>query len=251
MSSIFHIISEEFSTDIEAISDLISLVSNGGGSSKSRIASINSATLLLAATFEEFVREMARQYARELVARTTDVSDVPRKLTATAWKRALQDMSKAKIDNEGEASSLLHIATEARSEFDAICKFLEGDLSQNIYKHVAHNENNMRPDQMNAIFNVSGVKNICQKISEVDSLQTYLGEDDAGRTNSKFRQALNNLMDRRNSIAHSLNPASSVGVGQFREDLHLLKAVGIAMATYLPLQLPAITQAEEAAVDGV
>lgn len=101
MTTTFDVISDDFLSDLEAISDLVSLVANGGGTSKSRVASINSATLLLAATFEELVREMCRQYAREVVSRTPSVVDLPRKLTATAWKRSLEELARAKIDSGG------------------------------------------------------------------------------------------------------------------------------------------------------
>lgn len=238
MSTAFDVISDDFLSDLEAISDLVGLVANGGGSSKSRVASINSATLLLAATFEELVREMGRQYAREVVSRTANVADLPRKLTATAWKRALEDMARAKIDTGGTSTPLLHIATEARSEFDAICKFLEGDISQNIYKHIAHNENNMRPDQINAIFNVCDLNNICAKISENDILKIHLVEADSGQAHSKFKVALNDFMEKRNNIAHSLNPGSSASAEQFLDDVNLLRAVALAMAACLPDHLP-------------
>jgi hypothetical protein len=241
MSTAFDVISDDFLSDLEAISELIGLVANGGGSSKSRIASINSATLLLAATFEEFVREMGRQFAREVVSRTASVANLPRKLTATAWKRALEDMARAKIDTGGTSMPLLHITTEARSEFDAICKFLEGDTSQNIYKHIAYNENNMRPQQINAIFKVCDLGDICRKISDTDFMMTYLSEDDGGRAHSKFTIALNDFMEKRNGIAHSLNPGSSVGAEQFLDDVNLLRAVALAMAACLPNQL---TQAD-------
>ncbi|MEG4379181.1 MULTISPECIES: MAE_28990/MAE_18760 family HEPN-like nuclease [unclassified Microcoleus] len=238
MPTAFDVISEDFLSDLEAISDLVSLVANGGGSSKSRVASINSATLLLAATFEEFVRETGRQYAREVVCRTASVVDLPRRLTATAWKRALENMARARIDTGGTATPLLHIATDARSEFEAICKFLEGDISQNIYKHIAHNENNMRPDQINAIFKVSDLNNIFSKISDNDIVKVYLDELDSTKANLKLRIALNDFMDKRNDIAHNLNPGSSVSAEQLLYDVNLLRAVALAMAMCLPDHLP-------------
>lgn len=238
MATIFDVISDDFLSDLEAISDLVGLVAVGGGSSKSRVASINSATLLLAATFEELIREMGRQFAREIVSRTGNVADLPRKLTATAWRRSLEDMARAKIDTGGTSMPLLHIATEARSEFDAICKFLEGDISQNIYKHIAHNENNMRPDQINAIFKVCGLSNICGKISETEFLKHHLAEDDGSRVHFKLLTALNDFMEKRNGIAHSLNPGNSASADQFLEDVNLLRSVSLAMAACLPGHLP-------------
>lgn len=238
MATAFDAISDDFLADLVAISDLVELVAKGGGSSKSRIASINSATLLLAATFEEFVREMGRQYAREVVGLTPNVSDLPRKLTATAWKRSMEEMARAKIDTGGTAAPLLHIATEARAEFDAICKFLEGDTSQNIYRHIAHNENNMRPEQINAIFKVCDLKDICSKIAHIANLKEHFAENDSGKAHGKLIISINDFMEKRNGIAHNLNPGSSASTGNFLEDVKLLRAVALAMAACLPNCLP-------------
>jgi hypothetical protein len=238
MPTSFDVISEDFSSDLDAISDLVKLVAGGGGTSKSRVVSINSATLLLAATFEELVREMGRQFAREIVARTANVSDLPKKLTATAWKRSLENMARAKIATGGTSTPLLYIATEARSEFDAICKFLEGDTSQDIYKYIAHNENNMRPEQINSIFNVCELRNFCGILSETEFMKNHFAEDEGGKTYVKFVVALNDFMEKRNGIAHSLNPGSSASADQFLEDVQLLRALALAMAACLPRYLP-------------
>jgi hypothetical protein len=237
MATAFDAISDDFLSDIEALAELVGLVAVGGGSSKSRVSSINSATLLLAATFEELVREMGRQFARELVSRTDNVANLPRKLTATAWKRTLENMARAKIDTGGTSTPLLHISSESRSEFESICKFLEGDTSQDIYKHIAHNENNMRPDQINAIFKVCDLGNICGKIAQTDFMKGYLGEDDEGQAHFKFTVALNDFMEKRNGIAHSLNPGRSVSAERFLDDVNLFRAVALALAACLPDQL--------------
>lgn len=237
MPTVFDAINDDFLADLDAIANLVYLVANSGGSSKSRVASINSATLLLAATFEEFIREMGRQYAREIVTRAASVSDLPKKLTATAWRRSLEEMARAKIDTGGTSLPLLQIASDARSQFEAICKFLEGDTSQNIYNHIAHNENNMRPDQINAIFKVCDLQNVCGKICDTEMLKDHFVEEDSGQVNTKFRLALNDFMEKRNSIAHSLNPGSSVSADQFIQDVNFLRAVSTSLATCLPLNL--------------
>jgi hypothetical protein len=72
LSSQFSIINEEFASDLAAIRILVHEFNDPGKSPpKVRIAAANSATLLLAATFEQFVREMARAYAQAVVAAAT------------------------------------------------------------------------------------------------------------------------------------------------------------------------------------
>lgn len=238
MASIFDVISDDFLSDLQAISDLVILVENGGGSSKSRIASINSATLLLAATFEEFIREMGRQYAREFVQLTPDPRSLPRKLSATAWKRTLEELARAKVDTGGTPVPLAHIAASARSSFDAVCKFLEGDFSQDIYGTLVHNENNMRPQQINAVFSISNLSDICGKISDHALMKTHFGEEESGKAHGKLIVSLNDFMEKRNAITHALNPGASVSAGDFMHDVELMKAIALSLAACLPAQLP-------------
>ena len=238
MTTTFDVIMGEFLVDLEAISDLVTLVERGGGSAKSRVASVNSATLLLAATFEEFIREMGRQYARELVSRTQDPKRLPRKLTGTAWKRTLEGLARAKVDTGGTQAPLAHIANGARASFEAICKFIEGDTSQNIYHDLVHNENNMRPDQINAIFKICDLQDICAKISHHELMKIFYAEEDPNKVHGRLIVSLNDFMEKRNAITHALNPGSSVSAGQFLEDADLLKVVGLSLASNLPTHLP-------------
>ena len=58
--------------------------SDGKQPPKLRIAAANSATLLVAATFEEFIREMAREYARAVVLGVEKFDKLPSDLVGTA-----------------------------------------------------------------------------------------------------------------------------------------------------------------------
>jgi|GEM_PF-1141861 len=238
MTTAFHVISDDFLSDLDAISNLVLLVEQEGQSSKSRIASVNSATLLLAATFEEFVREMARQFARELVSRAADPKDLPRKLSGTAWKRTLEELARAKIDTGGTPLSLTHIANGARSRFESICKFLEGDTSQDIYKNLVHNENNMRPNQINGIFAICDLKDICLQVSNYEFLKEHFDEEEVGKVHGKLLTYINDFMEKRNDISHSLNRSSSVSAAQFLEDIKFMRALALSMSACLPDKLP-------------
>ncbi|MFE8101455.1 HEPN domain-containing protein [Brenneria goodwinii] len=237
MATTFDVISEDFLKDLTAISDLVEAVRSVGASARARIASINSSTLLLAATFEEYVREMGRQYARELVLRVNDPQKLPRKLTATAWKRTLEQLARAKIDTGGTPLSLVHISSEARASFDSVWEFLGGDLTQDIYSSLIHNENNMRPGEINAVFSVCELKDICLKISSKQELKDHFNEDDERKVHGLFMTAINDFMEKRNDIAHALNVENSIGVDDFHKTLDLMKAFSSALSSYLPLYL--------------
>tara|TARA_R100000687_G_C6448205_1_gene163882 strand:+ start:1689 stop:2417 length:729 start_codon:yes stop_codon:yes gene_type:complete len=241
LTTIFTAISDEFLADLTAITELISIAQAPGNSARSRIASVNSSTLLLAARFEEFIRELGRQFARETVSRCGQPSQIPRKLTATAWKRTLEGLARAKIDTGGTPEPTELISRQARSSFEAVCSFLEGDTTQDIYESLIHNDNNMRPAQLNAVFSICDLKDVCLKTSARPDLSSYFEEDDPGKVHGLLLVRLNDFMEKRNDIAHSLNPGSSSVPDNVLDDVSFFKALALSLAETLPEHLPQAT----------
>jgi hypothetical protein len=234
----YSLVTEDFLADLEALSSLVQVAHRTGISAKTRVASINSATLLLASTFEEFVREMGRQFAKDVVARTPDPKKLPKKLTATAWKRTLEHLARAKIDTGGTPLSLEHISADSRSKLDAVLAFLGGDVSRDIYGPLIHNDNNMRPGEINAIFAICDLSDVCKKICEREVLWQHFDTEDAGKTHGRFLASLNDFMEMRNDIAHALNAGSSVGPDNFYAYISEFKAIALALSEQLPTNLP-------------
>src|SRR5439155_26278309 len=94
--------------------------------------------------------------------------------------------------------------SEAMTRFSAVYEFCKGDLSQDIYSDLIHNENNMRPKEINALFKLSDVGDICSKISDKAPLMENFGESEAEKTHGRLLKYLNEFFQRRNDIAHSL-----------------------------------------------
>lgn len=240
MTASYSLIAEDFLADLVALADLVQEAHKVGISARTRVASINSATLLLASTFEEFVREMGRQYAKDVVARTVDPKKLPKKLAATAWKRTLEQLARAKIDTGGTPLSIEHISTDARLKFDTVLAFLGGDVSQDIYNALIHNESNMRPGEINAIFSLCDLSDVCRKVCEHEILIQHFHAEDAGATHGRFLTSLNDFMEVRNGIAHALNAGSSVGPESFNAYIAEFKAFACALAAKLPGYLPPV-----------
>lgn len=244
MTNAYDLIAEDFVADLVALSALVQGAHAPTSSPRAKIASINSATLLLAATFEEFVREMGRQFARDVVARTSDPRKLPRKLTATAWKRTLEHLARAKIDTGGTPLSIEHISLDSRAKFEAVWEFLAGDISQDIYTPLIHNDNNMRPGEINSIFSVCDLSNACMKLCEHASMKEHFGHDDPGKVHGMFLTFLNDFMEQRNDIAHALNAGSSSGPDIFEGYIDTFRVIATAFGAQLPEQLPQVTEEE-------
>ncbi len=160
-TSIFELIREDFVGEIDTIRQLVGTFDGPGKTAKARIAAANSATLLVAATFEEFVREMAREHARVVVTTSPSFDKLPKKLVSTAWKRSMEGLARVRLDVEQSARESLMVDTHAR--FSVAYSFAKGDLTQDIYRDLIHNENNMRPNELNSMFNVAGLSDMCQR----------------------------------------------------------------------------------------
>lgn len=230
--TVFSVIKDDFLEELDSIGALVDTFDQPGSSAKTRVASVNSSILLLAATFEEFVRQMAKEYARWVVSEADSVEALPYKLTETAWKRTLEGLARARLKING-TSVLESVSRASRTKFDAVCGFISGDLTQEIFDDLIHNENNMRAGELNSMFKVSGLNNVCTKICERDEVQHYFSETNADVAHGLFVNQNDEFFVRRNAIAHSLNAGSSVAPDQVRADIEFFKATGLSLCALL------------------
>lgn len=237
MPTVFELIKEEFTGELDAIRLLVTTLDEPGRPARVRVAAANSATLLVAATFEEYIRQSAREYARLVVSNARSFADLPKKLSATAWRRSLERLAKVSFDIEDQPTrnSLLLMAG---STFSAVHEFVRGDLTKDIFGDLIHNENNMRPNELNSMFKVAGLGDVCAKLCDMQPIKDHFEEAEQGKTHGKMITALEEFMERRNSIAHALNPGSSTGADQILKDLDMLGALAASLRQVLDMQIP-------------
>jgi hypothetical protein len=238
VASTFEVIAEEFVEDMEAIRSLVVTFSDPQKSPKTRIAAANSATLLVAATFEEFVREMARQFARNVVANAGSFERLPSKLASTAWKRTMDSLSKVRIEGDPAGAGAENVFGAAQARFTVIYEFCKGDLTQDIYRDLIHNENNMRPNELNGLFKVSGLSDVCKLLSDEQPMLDFFGEVQPGKAHGKLISRLEDFFERRNTIAHALNLHQSSGPDQISNDINMLESIAKALCYTLDKSVP-------------
>ena len=225
VASTFSAIVGDFDEELTSLGVLVQIGQAKGVPPKTRVASIHATTLMLAAAFEEFIRQMARAQAIQVVERASSVADVPDKLLETAWKRTLNELARAESRRLSKKESLrMSLAKRARLEINALCSFVEGDIGQNIYDDLIHNEHNMRPGEVNRMFKISGLRNICQRICGQASLKAFFEQRNENHTHRDLLVELDNFIDRRNEITHSLNSASSSGPGEVFRIIEMFRA---------------------------
>ena len=162
----------------------------------------------------------------------------------TAWRRTMETLARSRIVNNNHPN----VISEAHARFDAIYKFCKGDLTQDIYMELIHNENNMRPGEINSLFKVSGLSDMCREIADKKPLLRNFDEIEEEKTHGRLLKSLEEFFERRNVIAHSLNSASSSGPDQILKDVDMFDAFGKALCETLEALAPKpLTPMEEVA----
>lgn len=226
MATEFDAIFEEFSTELDAIREVAT--GSTSGSAKSRIAAGNGSTLLLAAVFEEFVRQQVKAAYREHAKFPQHFRTLATNLAATIWRRAFDKMGRTSLEVFETDTTL------AQTSFNSIVNFcLKKDSTSDVAEFIAHNENNMRTGQMNALFNSIGIKTVSQKISTDARMIEFLGCEDAGEAEQQLPASIEAFFKRRNEIAHAVQMNSSSGPTDLENDIALFRQVGDSLTRHL------------------
>lgn len=236
----FSVILQEFETELQSLEKLIELGQDSRNPSRVRVASINSVTLILAATFEEFVCQMARKHAEQTVSQAKMLSDLPDALLETAWRRTLDDLSKNRISGNSKKEGFVATVNAARPKFEAVCRLLEGntkDIDQNFFATVINNERNMRSEEITKIFKACGTSKICMNFCGVENLKTYFKEENQNKINGYLNTKLEEFFKHRNIIAHSLGAQSSTGDKTLIQNLEFFRALARDLSAYLETTL--------------
>lgn len=235
-------ICDEFHEELAGLSDFAQIGKPAGEASlspRARIAAANGATLLLAALYEECVRQFVKSTFNQKKQNAQGIGDFPDKLAASVWRRSFEKLSRRPfLDVQGAYSV-------TNSEVRGILDFcLKGDLSSDVSSVIAHNENNMRSDEMAKLFKQIGVSNLMIKIGGCKEAQYFTGLDNAGVCGEAIKQDIEDFFRRRNDIAHAIQTASSIGPSEIAKDIDLLKAVTTSLVTVLSSELAVCVAAQ-------
>lgn len=239
MATPFTVILEDFEEELIAIRVLVQASDNPAlGRPRARVAGANAAVLLLAATFEEFVRQLARAYARSVVEACVSYDRLPPKLAAVAWKRTLESVARIQLDPQTQNFSREGVFADALTRFTVIYEFCKGDLTQDVNGDLIHNENNMRPQEINYLLKLSGLKNVCLLTAAVPDLMDLVSESEPDKANDRVVARLEQFFERRNQVAHSINAMRSSGPNQTNSEITFLEAFGRALAVTVERHAP-------------
>jgi hypothetical protein len=148
----------------------------------------------------------------------------------------MEALARVRLNATEEGFSRDNVFAEALARFTVTYEFCRGDLSQDIYQDLIHNENNMRPQEINSLFNISGLRDVCLLASADGEFMGLLGEVEPGKAHGQLVQRLEEYFERRNQVAHAINAMRSSSPEQISTDIALLRSFGNALCAVLEHQ---------------
>jgi len=231
MPTEFDLIFDEFNAELDALQEMAASPNPAAGtvtSPRVRIAAGNGATLLLAAIFEEFVRQQVRAAFRQQVDRATSINDFPERIASAVWRRSLEALARTSFS---EIESNTRQVDEQIAAVTAFC--LKKEIRADIGESISHNEGNMRTSQINGLFNVIGITGISAVTATNRGVIDYLGCDGPGNAPKELTSRIDDFFRRRNAIAHAIKLASSSGPSELQQDIQLFRIFGRALSEKL------------------
>jgi hypothetical protein len=229
-TDLFSAVYEEFDSELSAIEGVLAAIPSTDGGRTSRAARVvgnNAATLLLAAVFEEYVRQQVKAAFGELRSSISDINGFPEKLPATVWRRGLQRLA-ASFDEVGKAPATIKGKVGQTLAF-CLDKVHSADVS---YALMA-NDTQMRPDELARMFKQLGIRDFVRILASTEIVKTGFVCCTSQEAEAHFRRWLNDFILQRNAVAHSITFGSSVTDEKLSKDIGLFRIVGQAIASVL------------------
>ena len=82
----------------------------------------------------------------------------------------------------------------------------------------------MRGGEVNKLFKVGGLSNVCSRICAQGSLKELFDRNEEGEAHGDLLAALEDFFNRRNEIAHSLNSAKSSAPAEISRYIDMFRA---------------------------
>lgn len=168
--------------------------------------------VLLAAHFEEYVRQQVQEYGRFIMERYDSVGDADREhFVDNYWRGGMGRLGRIRPKGDPLWFSL------AENELRSLLAFpIGGDASAFAAKLISEHENNMRWETIIDLAGRVRVKKLGEKMYD-GALKEALGSANVGDFPALLKNRLNDFYNLRNSIVHSISQSSGIGISIFSE----------------------------------
>ncbi|WP_424627955.1 HEPN domain-containing protein [Bradyrhizobium sp. SYSU BS000235] len=172
--------------------------------------------VLLASSFEEFVREEIGQCADYLTGKYTGFQDnVRHSIRAAYWKGCLESLrfsGSILTVSEPKAPNPVSIG-KIRSLLDSARGFVVDDDALQLNRAVFYrHSNNFRPHVVDEVGARLGIKNLIRNAADSGRIKSYFGVSKKNESYEKLKAKLDEFYERRNEIVHSLSGVTGYAV---------------------------------------
>ncbi len=223
----FDAIFEEFCEELDALKVVLDGLSQPNPESvspKARISGANASVLLLAAIFEEFVRQTVKESFVKKVSAADAITDLGKKIQGTVWRKSLSKLSRVSLD---ELLAEPHSIAAQVQAMTAFC--IDGKVDADVGAAISHNERNMTSSQITELFSAVGVGNVFGQVGNNASIRRdlLLGPEENGGDKLKLR--IDEFYRQRNTIAHAISLRSSSRPDSILSDVAFFRSFGRAL----------------------
>ena len=205
-----------------------------------RTAATQGSTLLVAAIFEDFVRESAIEYTKCTLENATEGGDIPfRMKKKVAEKIKFEFNSKLLKHNPNE--TLHEFEERVSNQFKELLSLLlvsKGDYKHNVSHQIVETRANMSSTELDRLFSTIGISNFCKQLCYFNEhFQLYFDEEDKNELYDLFLKNLDGFYSGRNTIAHSLKSAETKHPDILLENIKFFRKFGTILSMFLAAKL--------------
>ena len=184
------------------------------------------AIVLLAAHFEEYVRQQVQEYATHMVLEYEHLTEVEReKFTDAYWRGGTGRLSR--IRPKGDP---LWMGGAERNLRSLIAFPIAGNTTEFSAPLLSEHENNMRWDTIAELAGRIGLRKLGEAMFGHMDLRTNVGAGNKNDFEQALQRRLNEFYHRRNEIVHSIAQTAGIGVSVFAQWVEFISLIAAAFA---------------------
>ena len=117
--------------------------------------------------------------------------------------------------------------------FGAFIEEVDFEFNQGRVEQLKRTSRNMNEKRIKEIFQRNGFDNICKDICNYSKVQRYFGVDSGNIAYNLFKNKLDEIVNRRNIIAHSLYSFHYVKGGVILHEIKMFRVFALELGSYL------------------
>ena len=198
-------------------------------------------TMLVAATFEDYVRKSAIEFAKCKLNEASKNSYLHPEFKSSI-KVSIKNVIKHQLQkDEMKDETLSEYEKRMKQQLKELYSLFmvdKGDYNHDISKQVVKTERNLKSKELNRLFRTIGIKGICERICYYkNNFQILLNEDDKKELFKKFIKKLDGFYEERNTIAHSLDSSTTEHPDELMKSIKFFREFGKVLYLFLKSNL--------------